>query len=140
MPRGIYKRNTRSVAQLQRTINGLEAQLENTQQVVRNQAEALNTLQARLSEAYKLRDELVAQRDAAVGRAAEFEQHNGRLYSQTLQLRADIETNKREIQRSLGALRQSEHAIAMMDARMEAQKEAYLSVIESMGSALLSAG
>jgi chromosome segregation ATPase len=89
MPRGIYKRNTRSAAQLQRTINGLEAQLSHaqtslesaqalladTQKVVRNQTESLHATEQ--------------QRDQATARAYEFEAHNGRLYSQVVQLRAE---------------------------------------------------
>jgi chromosome segregation ATPase len=124
MPRGIYKRNTRSAAQLQRTINGLEAQLSHaqtslesaqalladTQKVVRNQTESLHATEQ--------------QRDQATARAYEFEQHNGRLYSQVVQLRAELDLNKQAMLKGIDVLNEGSDRVTTLKAELTAMERA----------------
>jgi chromosome segregation ATPase len=124
MPRGIYKRNTRSAAQLQRTINGLEAQLSHaqtslesaqalladTQKVVRNQTESLHATEQ--------------QRDQATARAYEFEQYNGRLYSQVVQLRAELDLNKQAMLKGIDVLNEGSDRVTTLKAELTAMERA----------------
>lgn len=101
------KKSARSPLQMQREINGLKNQLEYAEQCLRvARDETLefsrrNTdLKQHIEAHYKTRDELVAQRDQATARAAEFEQHNGRLFSQLSQIQGERQMDAKRIEQA----------------------------------------
>jgi chromosome segregation ATPase len=117
MPHGIYKRNTRSAAQLQHTINDLEAHLESAQAALRDNACSIAQMQQDVRRTAE-------QRDKATARAAEFEQHNGRLYSQVVQLRAELDLNKQAMLKSIDVLNEGSDRVTTLKAELTAMERA----------------
>lgn len=117
MPRGIYKREKWSAAQMQRTINGLEAQLSHAQT-------SLESAVHQRDEAVQGRNEYAAQRDQATARAAEFEQHNGRLFSQVVALRRELDMDKKAMEQGVGLMNEGSERLSALKSELTAMERA----------------